>query len=81
MRAQFAVAGSLLLACAQHPPSELQVPEQPLDVCRDDNREAILSRFPGAQLKVIAGCGHWLHAEKPEMFNRLVSRFLDTSTG
>ena len=50
------------------------------DYILEEHREGILSRFPGAQLKVIPGCGHWLHAEKPEMFNRLVSRFLDTST-
>ena len=33
--------------------------------------------LPHTQLKIMAGCGHWLHAEKPELFCRLVSRFLD----
>ena len=32
--------------------------------------------FPNAQLKIMTDCGHWLHAEKPELFCRLVSRFL-----
>ena len=32
--------------------------------------------FPGARLKVIAGAGHWLHAEKPAVFLRLVRDFL-----
>jgi esterase len=32
--------------------------------------------FPEANLKVIAGCGHWLHAEKPVLFNSIVARFL-----
>ncbi|MCO4837801.1 MAG: alpha/beta fold hydrolase [Oceanospirillaceae bacterium] len=32
--------------------------------------------FPNTQLKIMTHCGHWLHAEKPELFCRLVSRFL-----
>ena len=32
--------------------------------------------FPAATLKVIEGCGHWLHAEKPVLFSRCVARFL-----
>lgn len=33
--------------------------------------------FPNAQLKIMTDCGHWLHAEKPALFCRLVSRFLE----
>lgn len=33
--------------------------------------------LPNSQLKIMADCGHWLHAEKPELFCRLVSRFLN----
>jgi esterase len=33
--------------------------------------------LPNTELKIMAGCGHWLHAQKPELFCRLVSRFLD----
>jgi esterase len=32
--------------------------------------------LPNATLKVMKGCGHWLHAEKPELFCSLVTRFL-----
>lgn len=32
--------------------------------------------FPNAQLKIIQNTGHWLHAEKPLVFNQLVKRFL-----
>ncbi len=41
-----------------------------------EHRSAIAALFPNAQLKVIQGTGHWLHAEKPALFNKLVLRFL-----
>lgn len=41
-----------------------------------EHRDAVLARFPKAQVKVIEGTGHWLHAQKPETFNRLVLEFL-----
>lgn len=47
---------------------------------KETHREAITSRFPRARLKIMAGCGHWLHAEKPELFNRLVADFLDVES-
>jgi esterase len=37
---------------------------------------AIRELFPAAELKIIADAGHWPHAEKPVLFNALVSRFL-----
>ncbi|MGL4474452.1 MAG: alpha/beta fold hydrolase [Shewanella sp.] len=39
-------------------------------------RDAIISQFPTMQAKTIMATGHWLHAQKPEAFNRLVQRFL-----
>lgn len=42
---------------------------------RQEHREAILSRFPKARVKTLMQAGHWLHAEKPESFNRLVAEF------
>tara|TARA_R110002110_G_scaffold3754_1_gene19486 strand:- start:5390 stop:6223 length:834 start_codon:yes stop_codon:yes gene_type:complete len=41
------------------------------------HRQAIQSLFPAAKLKVMQGCGHWLHAQRPQLFNALVGRFLD----
>jgi esterase len=41
-----------------------------------EHRAAFAKFLPKAQLKVMTGCGHWLHAEKPDLFVRLVSRFL-----
>lgn len=42
----------------------------------EKHREAILARFPNAQTKVIMHTGHWLHAEKPQTFYRIVHGFL-----
>lgn len=38
--------------------------------------EATLKLFPKAEVKIINGTNHWLHAEKPDSFVRLVKRFL-----
>ncbi|MFT7052553.1 MAG: esterase [Psychromonas sp.] len=35
----------------------------------------ILHYFPNAKAKMIKDTGHWLHAEKPKSFNRLVKEF------
>lgn len=47
------------------------------DYIQAEHRSEILSRFPHAQSKTMSGVGHWLHAEKPLIFNGLVERFLD----
>jgi len=47
------------------------------DYILEDHRSAIAALFPAATVKVVAGCGHWLHAEKPELFSSIVRRFLD----
>lgn len=40
-----------------------------------DHQTAIKQLFPNAQYREIPDTGHWLHAEKPEVFSALVSRF------
>ncbi|MCL1073045.1 alpha/beta fold hydrolase [Shewanella dokdonensis] len=40
-------------------------------------REAIVQQFPQAESKAIEGTGHWLHAQKPTVFNRIVHDFID----
>lgn len=40
----------------------------------------VVRQFPHAKAKVIAGTGHWLHAEKPQIFNRLVLDFLSQAS-
>lgn len=46
------------------------------DYILEEYRAAILARFPEAQLKTIQQTGHWLHAEKPQTFYRLLVGFL-----
>jgi len=50
------------------------------DYLLPEHQDAVAKRFPNAQIKVIDGAGHWLHAEKPRIFNRLVERFLVANT-
>jgi pimeloyl-ACP methyl ester carboxylesterase len=51
--------------------------------CREDEitplkwGEDFASAVPGAQLAVIAGCGHLPNLEKPEEFNQAVIEFLN----
>ena len=39
-------------------------------------RDQVVGLFPKANYKMIDGAGHWPHAEKPEMFSRIVLKFL-----
>lgn len=45
-----------------------------------EHSDGILRQFPQAQAKTLAGCSHWLHAQKPAIFNRIVSEFIDKHT-
>lgn len=49
------------------------------DYILPEHRATVLKLFPGAELKVMPGCGHWLHAEQPDLFNSIVRRFLERS--
>ncbi|WP_045857190.1 alpha/beta fold hydrolase [Teredinibacter purpureus] len=46
------------------------------DYIGEQHRDEILSRFPNAKVKIVAGTGHWLHADKPDLVARLLQRFL-----
>ncbi|MCL6416161.1 alpha/beta fold hydrolase [Aestuariirhabdus sp. Z084] len=39
-------------------------------------RDQVAALFPRADLKIMSGTGHWLHAEKPDLFCNLALRFL-----
>lgn len=44
---------------------------------QDSYRDAIARQFPLARAYVVAGSGHWVHAEKPEAVLRAIHRFID----
>ncbi|ACA86554.1 alpha/beta fold hydrolase [Shewanella woodyi] len=46
------------------------------DYVTASHRAAIMAQFPNVQAKTIEGAGHWLHAQKPVIFNRIVSEFI-----
>lgn len=46
------------------------------DYLPENHLPSITRVFPAAELKTIAGAGHWLHAEKPEIFTKIVTDFL-----
>ncbi len=46
----------------------------------ETHRDALLAQFPQARAHVIAGAGHWVHAEKPEAVLRAIHRFIDESS-
>lgn len=42
----------------------------------EKHQQEVAARFNNTSVKVIEGAGHWLHAEKPRIFNRLVIEFI-----
>ena len=44
---------------------------------QDKHRGIIEQMFPQVQLQVVAGAGHWLHAEQPQRVNALIADFLN----
>ena len=46
------------------------------DYILPEHRPRVVSLFPSAEMKVMPGCGHWLHAQQPVLFNSIVRRFL-----
>jgi esterase len=46
------------------------------DYLKPEHQTFIKQLFPNSQAKIINGAGHWLHAEKSVVFNRIVNDFL-----
>ncbi|MFK7976065.1 MAG: alpha/beta fold hydrolase [Halioglobus sp.] len=46
------------------------------DYILEEHWPTIETLFPQSEIKILADCGHWLHAQKPQLFNATVSRFL-----
>jgi len=45
------------------------------DYITSEYQKTTMDHFPRATLKIILDTGHWLHAQKPKIFNRLVVDF------
>ena len=43
-----------------------------------EHQALIAELFPNSKAKIIQGAGHWLHAEKPVAFNKIVRDFLSS---
>ncbi len=46
------------------------------DYITSEHRELIMRYFPNSKARVMSGVGHWLHAEKPVVFNKIVENFM-----
>lgn len=46
------------------------------DYIQPEYQETVQAQFPAVRARVVAPAGHWLHAEKPALFNRLVTEFM-----
>ena len=47
------------------------------DYLLPEHADRLRTLFPNFKLKIIEGTGHWLHGEKPVVFNKLVRDFLE----
>ncbi|WP_017730009.1 alpha/beta fold hydrolase [Nafulsella turpanensis] len=45
---------------------------------KDADKALIQQIFPQSQVQTITGAGHWMHAEKPEEFEKVVRAFLES---
>ncbi len=45
-----------------------------------EDRSTIEKYFPNARTEIVAGAGHWIHADKPKEFAEAVIRFLNRSS-
>jgi len=63
-------------AAAQYSGPTLFIKGGDSDYLQSSHQAEIQQLFPAASAKVIAGTGHWLHAEKPAIFARICRDFL-----
>lgn len=61
--------------CEQYQNPVLILKGQLSDYIQSAYQSAFSTHFTQLDFKVIAQAGHWLHAEKPQLFNRLVYKF------
>jgi len=64
-----AYSGPVLFIAGEH--SDYILPE---------HREQTVKLFPSATMRMIPDTSHWLHAEKPDVFNAVCKRFIDKAS-
>lgn len=50
------------------------------DYVKQSDMEQIRTIFPNGQLEIIPGAGHWIHADRPQLFFQTVMGFLNQKT-
>ena len=48
------------------------------DYIQTQHKAIFKTLLPASRIQPMAGCGHWLYAEKPQLFCQLAERFLQT---
>ena len=76
LKSSYADLRNAPIANSAYPGKVLFVRGELSDYILPAHKEQVLRLFPYATLKTITQTGHWLHAEKPDTFYRLVSDFL-----
>ena len=46
------------------------------DYIKTEHYPVIKGYFPASEIEMIDGAGHWIHADKPEIFVQLATKFL-----
>lgn len=76
LKRDYAVLSSALPQDRQFNKPTLFIKGAESDYLTSEHSEMIQRMFPSSQAKIISGTGHWLHAEKPAVFNRIANQFL-----
>jgi esterase len=76
LRRDYGAVRSRPTATGSYPGPVLFIKGGDSNYIREEHRSHILALFPAAEVRIMPGCGHWLHAERPQLFNSLVRRFL-----
>jgi len=63
-------------AFGQYSGPTLFVKGQQSEYILPEHRDAIIEQFPHSKAHMVAGTGHWLHAEKPAVVANVIERFL-----
>ncbi|MBL4820144.1 MAG: alpha/beta fold hydrolase [Gammaproteobacteria bacterium] len=42
---------------------------------QEQDRKEIMALFPAAKVKIVMGAGHWVHAQKPQVFNKIAREY------